>query len=639
MTVTELVSVIEQQPDHPGWDERHWETALAAVPDWRGLVADRSHWSALDRARPSSDYDSLTRVLLRAAGMGLAIRWVTADDRQQRRAAEAWLRDNIDQISDAAAWRALTAYQRQRIVDGCSAVLEQILGQYEQLRQEYGRELGAMQRLGSRAALVDDHATGQYIRDVMEQVGDRWAGLASSPRGAWRRHVPTRLERELIARVFDRMHLGGYGAAALPLLIMSDDPPPLFVRYPELEADGPSTGDDPWSQAERYDVPRNPDRGRPEQISIEELLSVYQPADQTIIIYASGIAWYSQHRQPGADATLVQAVALVHQIAHWAAHALTREDSAPWMLEGYLQCELAIHEVWAQLLTWWAVSDVGGAVRQSFEDLNQHQPALYRMFREFADCPPEVVIKSLDHLRSVGDGAMLRDWRDVIEQAARRVPLRAPGLPSLRQASHVDRVGAAYAWVPATAGLDGFWMMRTPVTNALWRQAVEAGVCDVPRRTGAYDDPAKAQHPVVHVTRAMAIHYASWVGGRLPRDAEWTRAAQGDDGRAYPWGDNPPDERRANFGNNVRGTTPVDNYPPGASPYGVYDMAGNVWEMVMPDTADRPFIMRGGAYFNAAAEVRCDARLEEADDSASSLIGFRVIATDARQPSAERPMR
>jgi hypothetical protein len=172
-----------------------------------------------------------------------------------------------------------------------------------------------------------------------------------------------------------------------------------------------------------------------------------------------------------------------------------------------------------------------------------------------------------------------------------------------------DRAGAEYVWVPAGAGLAGFWMLRTPVTNAMWRAAVRAGAVQPPGSTAAYDDAAKTQHPVVWVTREQARAYATWVGGRLPRDAEWTRAAQGDDGRRYPWGEQPPDATRANFNvprSDARTTTPVGSYPAGASPYGLLDMAGNVWEWV----DDGDFVVRGGAFGSLAGYVVCGARYE-----------------------------
>jgi len=186
-----------------------------------------------------------------------------------------------------------------------------------------------------------------------------------------------------------------------------------------------------------------------------------------------------------------------------------------------------------------------------------------------------------------------------------------------------DHVGAEYVRVPAGAGLAEFWMLRTPVTNAMWRAAVQAGAVKEPRRTDAYNDAAKTQHPVVEVTREQARAYATWVGGRLPRDAEWTRAAQGDDGRTYPWGEQPPDATRANCRpHGPGGTTPVGSYPAGASPYGLLDMAGNVWEWV----DDGDFVVRGGAFLNDADNVVCGARIEFAGSAGIYYVGFRVVS-------------
>jgi methyl-accepting chemotaxis protein len=195
---------------------------------------------------------------------------------------------------------------------------------------------------------------------------------------------------------------------------------------------------------------------------------------------------------------------------------------------------------------------------------------------------------------------------------------------------HSDRAGAEYLWVPDGSGLMGFWMMRTPVTNAMWRAAVQADAVTAPRDTEAYDDAAKAQHPVVYVSREQARAYAAWVGGRLPRDAEWTRAAQGDDGRTYPWGEAPPDATRANFGRaRYEGgdTTPVGAYPAGASPYGLLDMAGNVWEWIEPnDGDDGRYIVRGGAFDDYAVAVVCSARIESDLGLNDNNVGFRVVS-------------
>jgi hypothetical protein len=191
----------------------------------------------------------------------------------------------------------------------------------------------------------------------------------------------------------------------------------------------------------------------------------------------------------------------------------------------------------------------------------------------------------------------------------------------------IDQAGAEYRWVPAGAGPEGFWMMCTPVTNAMWRAAVQAEAVPEPRATRAYNDAAKAQHPVVYVTREHARTYATWVGGRLPCDAEWTRAAQGGDGRKWPWGNTPPDATRANCRPHGPGdTTPVGACLAGASPYGLLDMAGNVWEWVDPDGGgDRPYIVRGGAFSLHEVFVVCGARYGGGSISDLNFVGFRVV--------------
>jgi serine/threonine-protein kinase len=144
-------------------------------------------------------------------------------------------------------------------------------------------------------------------------------------------------------------------------------------------------------------------------------------------------------------------------------------------------------------------------------------------------------------------------------------------------------------------------MDRTPVTNAQFRTFLEV--------TGYRpDDEGKARflshwdrgripsgmerHPVVYVSWVDACAYAVWAGKRLPSEAEWEKAARGVDGRKYPWGAAEPGPERANFGGKRRGTVAVGLFPQGASPYGVHDLAGNVWEWCL-DVDDPPFYAEG----------------------------------------------
>ncbi len=133
--------------------------------------------------------------------------------------------------------------------------------------------------------------------------------------------------------------------------------------------------------------------------------------------------------------------------------------------------------------------------------------------------------------------------------------------------------------------LDAFSIDKTEVTNALYKACEDQGVCDPPQESNSntqssyYGNSEFDHYPVVYVSWDQAKTYCEWRGARLLTEAEWEKAARGTDGRTYPWGEN-IDESFANFNYDVSDTTAVGNYEKGKSPYGVYDMAGNVWEWV-----------------------------------------------------------
>jgi formylglycine-generating enzyme required for sulfatase activity len=151
--------------------------------------------------------------------------------------------------------------------------------------------------------------------------------------------------------------------------------------------------------------------------------------------------------------------------------------------------------------------------------------------------------------------------------------------------------------------LAAFYLDRTEVTNEAYEACVRAHACPSPDRNAARANHAGAdarfrrpRQPVVGVSWHAASAYCAFRGARLPREAEWERAARDADGRRYPWGNEPPTPERAVFGRSLReGTTDdVATHPEGRGPYGHEDLAGNVWEW-MNDEYDPYAYKRAGA--------------------------------------------
>lgn len=131
--------------------------------------------------------------------------------------------------------------------------------------------------------------------------------------------------------------------------------------------------------------------------------------------------------------------------------------------------------------------------------------------------------------------------------------------------------------------LDAYYLDLFEVTNAQYGACISAGVCTQGRRRNSFtrsgygDDPTYADYPMIAVTWDQAEAYCAWAGKRLPTEAEWEYAASGPDNQRWPWGDTFDVTLSAA---SARDTQPVGSYPLGASPYGVFDMAGNVREWV-----------------------------------------------------------
>jgi formylglycine-generating enzyme required for sulfatase activity len=129
-----------------------------------------------------------------------------------------------------------------------------------------------------------------------------------------------------------------------------------------------------------------------------------------------------------------------------------------------------------------------------------------------------------------------------------------------------------------------FWLDRTEVTQAAYEECVAVKACApadpeiLATFGGLFRGPRK---PVVGVSWFSARDYCRWRDKRLPREAEFERAARGDDGRRFPWGDEPPTKERTVFATN--NPEEVGTHPSGRGPYGHDDLAGNVWEWIEDD--------------------------------------------------------
>jgi formylglycine-generating enzyme required for sulfatase activity len=215
--------------------------------------------------------------------------------------------------------------------------------------------------------------------------------------------------------------------------------------------------------------------------------------------------------------------------------------------------------------------------------------------------------------------------------------------------------------------LAAFWMDQVEVTNGMYNLCVQAGVCRLPvklnsdNRGDYFGNPEFQDYPVIQITWFDANVYCQWAGRRLPTEAEWERAARGDDLRTYPWGGEPPNELNSNANNIVGDVTRVGSYPAGASPFGVLDMAGNVWEWVAdyysgryytespstnplgPDNGGLNFlrVIRGGSFQDNLFNLRVSNRGYETGPDPSAFpgeaeyygrssvkIGFRCVRAD-----------
>lgn len=204
--------------------------------------------------------------------------------------------------------------------------------------------------------------------------------------------------------------------------------------------------------------------------------------------------------------------------------------------------------------------------------------------------------------------------------------------------------------------LDSYWIDKYEVSNAQYALCVASGACTKPSltksqtRNNYYGNPDYDNYPVIQIDWHQSQAYCQWVGGDLPTEAQWEKAARGTDGRTYPWGNESPTCQLTNFNKGLYGnqsycigdTSPVTDYEAGASPYGALNMAGNVREWVNdwygsnyystsptrnpsgPSSGEYR-VLRGGSWSNHGWYIRAASRYSLYPTNTLNNSGFRCV--------------
>ncbi len=223
---------------------------------------------------------------------------------------------------------------------------------------------------------------------------------------------------------------------------------------------------------------------------------------------------------------------------------------------------------------------------------------------------------------------------------------------------HGDRDGGRDEYPRHDVFVSNFYIDKFELTNGRYLEFVKATHHRIPqnpknatRNLWQGDTIAESliDRPVINVDWADAQAYCQWAGKRLPTEAEWEKAAKGTADRRFPWGNVEPTNKHLNFNQQWIGEKtlmPVGSYEAGKSPFGVYDMAGNVWEWVNdwydakyyekspaknptgPETGTKR-VLRGSGWQNETPTVRIFTRVDSDPTIRNESTGFRC-AMDAR---------
>ena len=428
----DFIKFIEENPSsEENYNSSDWIRALNSWNrEWRKIVLrfcnDAGAWSRVEETRPKKSYASLCHVLIQTIGVQLAREWSNSSDSDQRDAVEKWCCNRLDLWADfnVPMKNMVLVYlfdsnKSKSTSEKYFHNLGFFLGKYRFFLDKYkymdprirDRDLiRSFPRLPECPGYVTPPeienlldfvckaGDKEYEDKIRRRIYERKVAFAGVSRNRWQLQSsteqripcnPNENERELIAELLKILTANGYRRSALPEILLSSEIPPIFVSKPELE------------KADNY-----------ENISIEELLGVYRPRQEQIIIWDKGIQWLARR---SFDEEWLFAVVLIHELGHWITHTLPKPGSPFWETSSYVLAEEDVHEGWAQLMTSWVADQVKGEFKQTFDDLNKRQSATYRVFEKYVREPQDKMMSSLEKLRGLPWPARLQDWEEVIK--------------------------------------------------------------------------------------------------------------------------------------------------------------------------------------------------------------------------------
>lgn len=286
------------------------------------------------------------------------------------------------------------------------------------------------------------------------------------------------------------------------------------------------------------------------------------------------------------------------------------------------------------------------------EELNREQtPTLFPALEELGNrtaIPLARATPERDRLKARAD-ALKPEPAKLIEVA------RAPAYEAPRQGQSeiTGKDGAPMVLVPAgeflfgddnrSASLEAFYLDKYEVTTSQYAKFLQETDRKKPERWSSVSLADDGDRPIIGVDWHDADAYCRWAGKRLPSEAEWEKAARGTDGRKYPWGNEAPTARHANFNKSswsgYATLSAVGSYEAGKSPYGIHDLAGNVWEWTGSDydPNGKLKVIRGGSWTDTNKYVRSVYRDSQKPTVASNHVGFRCAmdAPNLKQPQKE----